>query len=240
MMENVEKPAERRVARMLEAFARVLRQVDGQRAVGPEQTEQPHLQPRCRAVVRLERCQRRRRKRQIRILPEAHRLVDRTQRTSPARLRRRTGIRSGAASGRNRTDRARLPALRRSLERRSRAPLLLPSVDFPAVLGPQHGLGERVDRHVPREVSVEDRSEQERAGPLERQLVDLQRRSRGHGRRRADQAHAAGARRVPPAPTGSPRSVVWRSRRRSSRTARGGRAARRPPPPESIARATNS
>ena len=71
---------------MTQPLARVFRDVERQRPVGPEQAEQPHLQPRRPAAVGLERGQRRGRKRQVGILPEPHRLVDRTERLSPARL----------------------------------------------------------------------------------------------------------------------------------------------------------
>jgi hypothetical protein len=86
MMKNVEKPAEGRVARMVEAGARIFREVNRQRPVGAEQAEQPHLKPWYLTIVRLERCQRSGRKRQIRILPEPHWFVDGTEGLSPPRL----------------------------------------------------------------------------------------------------------------------------------------------------------
>jgi hypothetical protein len=46
MMQDIEKPAEGRVARMLEALARVLREVNRERSVGAEETEEPDLEPR--------------------------------------------------------------------------------------------------------------------------------------------------------------------------------------------------
>ena len=72
---------------MPQPLARVLGDVKRQRPVRAEQAEQPHLQPRRpRRRAGLERRQRRGRKRQVRILSQPHRLVDRTERLSPARL----------------------------------------------------------------------------------------------------------------------------------------------------------
>ena len=85
MMKDVEKPAERRVARKTQPLARVFREMERQRPVGPEQAEQPHLEPR-RLAIGLERCQRSGRKRQVRILPQPHGFVDRTECFSPTRL----------------------------------------------------------------------------------------------------------------------------------------------------------
>src|SRR5215471_2483716 len=84
----------------------------------------------------------------------------------------RTGIRGAAASGRNHAGTAPRPGPQRTLERRSRAPLLPPSIDV-AALGPHHGFGKRIDRHVPREVAIQHGPEHERAGAFECQLVDL-------------------------------------------------------------------
>src|SRR5262245_4694453 len=88
----------------------------------------------------------------------------------PSAVVRRTGIPADAASGKNRSGTAPPPGPRRRLQRRSRAPLLPPSVNCPSVLGPQHGFGERVDRNVTSKISIEYRSEQKGARALERQL----------------------------------------------------------------------
>src|SRR5262249_38376291 len=86
----------------------------------------------------------------------------------------RTGTRADASSRKSRTDMAPPRGRRKTLQRRSRAPLLPPAVDL-AGLRPQDRFGERIDRDVAREVAIEHRSEHERAGSFERQLVDLQR-----------------------------------------------------------------
>ena len=86
VMKDIEKAAERRIARKTQPLPRVFREVQRQGAVGPEQPEQPHLEPRRPAAAGLERGQRRGRKRQIGILPQPHRFVDRTERFSPTRL----------------------------------------------------------------------------------------------------------------------------------------------------------
>jgi hypothetical protein len=88
VMEEVEEARQRPVPRLPQAVARVFRDVDRQRAVRTEQAEQVDVQPRrTAAAARLERGQRRRRERQIRILAETHRLVGRPPGVAPARLR---------------------------------------------------------------------------------------------------------------------------------------------------------
>ena len=86
MVKNVEEAAKGRIAVMPQPFPRVLGDVHRQRAIGAEEPEQTHLQAGNPALRRLERRQRRRRKRQVRILAEAHRLVDGAQGTAPSRL----------------------------------------------------------------------------------------------------------------------------------------------------------
>ena len=87
MVQDIEKPAERRIARMPQALARVLGQVQGQRPIRAQQAEEPHLQARRLPVVSgLERRQRRRRERQIGILAKPDRFIDRPKRSAPARL----------------------------------------------------------------------------------------------------------------------------------------------------------
>ncbi len=85
-MKDVEEPAERRVTGVLQPLVRILGEMHRQRTIRPEQTEQPHLQPRRPVALRLEGRERRRRERQIRVLAQAHRFVDRPQRASPAWL----------------------------------------------------------------------------------------------------------------------------------------------------------
>ena len=110
MMEEIEEPAERRIAGVPQPMARVLGDVDRQRAVRPEQAEQPDLQARRRAVLpELERGERSRRERHVGILSQSHRLVNRTERGAPARLCRRTDTPAAAASGRSRSDTAPWP-----------------------------------------------------------------------------------------------------------------------------------
>lgn len=87
VMEEIQKPAERGVAGIAQAFARILGDVKRQRTIRTEQAEQPHLQA-CGAAARprVKRCYRRRRERQIRILSEPDWLINGTQSTTPARL----------------------------------------------------------------------------------------------------------------------------------------------------------
>ena len=149
MMEEIEEPAERRDRRLTQSLARVLGDVQRQRSVRTEQAEEPHLQPRTAAVASgLERGQRRRRERQIRILAEADRLRRPDDGRAPSAASTRTDTRAAAASGRSRAGTAPPPARRTALQRRSRAPLWHPSVDLAPAQRSQDGLRERVDRHV--------------------------------------------------------------------------------------------
>ena len=87
MVEDIEESAERRVAGIAQPFPRVLGDVQRQRPVRTEQPEQSHLQPRRPSRdAGLERGERRRRERQIGILPQPDPLVDRSQRFAPAGL----------------------------------------------------------------------------------------------------------------------------------------------------------
>ena len=86
MMKDVEKAAQRRIARQPQPLAGVLREMERQWSVGTEQAEQPHLEPRWLVAVDLERRKRRRRKRQVGVLSQPHGLVDRTEGLSPTRL----------------------------------------------------------------------------------------------------------------------------------------------------------
>src|SRR3954471_19305624 len=87
MMKEVEKPTERRIAGMTQAMPRVLRQVNRQRAIRTEQAEQPDLQSGRSAVFsEFKRRERGGRKRQIGILSQPDRLVDRPHGGPPARL----------------------------------------------------------------------------------------------------------------------------------------------------------
>ena len=89
VMEDVQKPAERRVTGIAQPFARVLGEMKRQRTIRTEQTKQPDLQARRAAVgPGVERRNRRRRKREIGILSEPNALVDGTQGATPARFLR--------------------------------------------------------------------------------------------------------------------------------------------------------
>ena len=155
-MEDVEEAAERRIAGVAQPLARVLGEVQRQRPVRAEQAEEPHLQPRRRRPSRGSNDgQRRRRERQDRVLAEAHRLVDRPQRLAPARL---VGVQAlepaqrlvEVVAGTARRASGRAEAAQSVGLAPHCAP---PSLDLAAALRPQHGLGERVDRHVAREDS---------------------------------------------------------------------------------------
>src|SRR6185503_1222031 len=86
VMEDIEKSAEGGVAVVAKALARVLGDVHRERAIRPEQPVKAHLESRDCTVSRLEGRQRRRSKRQVRILAETHGLVDGPQRATPAWL----------------------------------------------------------------------------------------------------------------------------------------------------------
>ena len=79
MLEQIEKPAERRIAGMAEPMPSVLRDVNRQRTIGPDQAEQPYLQARRRALLaEFDRMQRGRGEREVRVLTQPERLVDGT------------------------------------------------------------------------------------------------------------------------------------------------------------------
>ena len=87
VVKQIEEPAERRIAGVALALARVFGDVRRQRTVRAEESEQPDLQPRRRAVVAgLERREGSGRKGEVGILSEAYRLVGRAQRAAPPRL----------------------------------------------------------------------------------------------------------------------------------------------------------
>src|SRR5262245_43649675 len=75
VVKEVEKARERGVTVVQESFARVLREMERQRAVRPEETEEPLLEPGRPLPVRLERRERRRRERDRGLLRQADRLI---------------------------------------------------------------------------------------------------------------------------------------------------------------------
>src|SRR5262245_10678758 len=85
MVEEIEEPAQRRIARQTQALSYVFGDMQRHRPVGSEQAEQSDLESGSLPIVGLERRQRRGRKRQIRILPEPNRLIDGTKRLAPTR-----------------------------------------------------------------------------------------------------------------------------------------------------------
>jgi hypothetical protein len=85
VVKHVQKAAEGGVVCIAQPLACVLREVDRQRTVGPEQSEQSHLQPRCASRLLLEGGQRARSESEVRILPEPDRFVGRKLGFTPAR-----------------------------------------------------------------------------------------------------------------------------------------------------------
>ena len=86
-MQHVQKPAERRIAGIAQAFTRVFGDVQRQRPVRAEQAEQMDLKPRGPVVLRRsERRQRSWRKRERWILSESNRLLGGTRRVAPTRF----------------------------------------------------------------------------------------------------------------------------------------------------------
>jgi hypothetical protein len=84
-VKEVEEAHQGRIAVVDEPLARVLGDVERQRPVGAEESEESLLEPRRPAVARFARRQGRRREGHGRLLREAHRLVPGTQ--SPPELR---------------------------------------------------------------------------------------------------------------------------------------------------------
>src|SRR5262245_9467401 len=86
MMEDVEEPAEGRIFRVLQPLAGVVGEVDGQWPVGPKEPEESDLKPGRLPVAQLERTERGRREREVGILAQPDRLVERPFRLPPAWL----------------------------------------------------------------------------------------------------------------------------------------------------------
>src|SRR5262245_6447394 len=85
VMEQVQEARERAVVMVARPLARILRQVERQRTVGPEQTEESLLEAGRWAVRLVERRKRRRRESCGWLLRESHRLLGRTERPAEAR-----------------------------------------------------------------------------------------------------------------------------------------------------------